>query len=220
MKSQKNNGLKYCIKCDALLTDENWLKYLQKRSAYQCTPCFRDYGKNYHKSDEKYNEKQRNRHRGRRSAIICSYGDQCVQCGENKYEKLTIDHVNGRGTQHRKEMTTNIIDYLYNNKVDKDGYQVLCYNCNCSKNLFYKDKYYLRDKEKVISKYGVICAECKEDRIERLTIDHINNDGALQRRQLKCGTGVTFYRYLIKNNYPNLGLQVLCYNCNCGKITI
>jgi hypothetical protein len=68
--------------------------------------------------------------------------------------------------------------------------------------------------------YGNQCADCGEDRVERLTIDHKNDDGAVQRRQLNCGTGVKMYRWLIKNSYPNnLGLQVLCYNCNCSKLS-
>lgn len=218
MPSQKNASQKHCIKCDVLLTEDNWLNYLIKRGNYICTPCFREYGKTYHKSDPDYGKKQRNRHRMRRSAVIFHYGNQCVQCGEDDYTKLTIDHKNGNGTTHRKEMTTNIIDYLYNNMVDKDGYQVLCYNCNCSKDVVYKDKYALRDKKKVIEHYGNECLLCHEDRIERLTIDHSNNDGTEQRKKLKCHTGSRMYRWLIKNNYPNkLGLRVLCYNCNCSK---
>lgn len=201
-----------------MLTKENWLKYLIKRSNYICTPCFREYGKQYHKQDPEYNKKQNNRTRRRRSAIIFYYGNQCIECGEDDYTKLTIDHKHGGGNQHRKEMKTNIIDYLYNNLVDKDGYQVMCYNCNCSKNVTYKDKYALRDKTKVISHYGGCCQLCNEDRIERLTIDHKNNDGASQRRKYGYKTGVSCYRWIIKNNFPNdLGLQVLCFNCNCSK---
>ena len=219
MHSQKNASQKHCIKCGVLLTSENWLNYLIKRSNYICTLCFREYGKTYHKSDPEYSKKQRNRHRMRRSAVIFHYGNQCAQCGEDDYTKLTIDHKNGNGNNHRREMSTNIIDYLYNNLVNKDGYQVLCYNCNCSKNVIYKDKYALRDKKIVIEKYGECCTICKEDRIERLTIDHQNNDGAAQRRKYGYKTGVSCYRWIIKNNFPNnLGLQVLCFNCNCSKI--
>ncbi len=216
MSSQKNNDLKYCIKCKILLTSENWLNYLIKRSNYICTPCYRQYGKTYPKTDPEYNQKQNSRHKQRRSAVICAYGNQCAYCYEDDYNQLTIDHIHNNGAQHRKEIN-NIIDHLYNNKIDKDNYQILCWNCNCSKNITYKDKYALRDKIKVLEQYGLNCLLCKEDRIERLTIDHSNNDGAEQRAKLNCYTGIRFYRWLIKNNYPqNLGLRVLCYNCNCG----
>lgn len=219
MNSQKNNDLKHCIKCTVLLTEENWLKYLIKRSNYICTPCFRLYGKTYHKTDPAYNIKQRNRYRERRSAIILAYGNKCAECYEDQYEKLTIDHINGGGVKHHKKMSTNIINYLYNEIVNKDGYQVLCYNCNCSKNVIYKDKYNLRDKQKVINNYGGKCEECKEYRIERLTIDHKDNNGTEQRKTMKYGTGASFYRWIIKNKYPSdLGFQVLCFNCNCSKL--
>ena len=132
MVSQKESSLKYCIKCQAKLTNENWLAYLKPRSNYVCTPCFRNYGKNYHKSDPDYSKKQVRRYRSRKSAVIHAYGDKCAQCGEDDYYRLTIDHISGGGNAHRKEITTNIYDYLYNNLVDKDGYQVLCYSCNCS----------------------------------------------------------------------------------------
>lgn len=219
MVSQKNTSLKHCIKCLVELTDINWLSYLVKRSNYICTPCFRQYGKQYHKSDLNYAQKQLNRYYARKSAVIHYYGDRCGQCSEDEYEKLTIDHINNNGATHRRQMTTNIFDYLYNNLIDRDGYQVLCYNCNCTKSILFKDKYHLKYKNKVIDAYGSGCAECKISDIKYLTIDHKNNDGADQRKKLKCGTGSKFYRWLIKNNFPDLGLQVLCYNCNCSKIS-
>jgi hypothetical protein len=222
MVSQKNSSRKYCIKCNVLLTENNWLNYQAKRSQYICTPCFREYSKEYHKTDPDYNKKQRNRTRMRRSAVIFQYGNQCAQCGEDEYTKLTIDHINGGGSAHRKEMGGgSIVDHLYNNKIDRDGYQVLCYNCNCSKNVVYKDRGALKAKMKVIAHYGGQCADCKEDRIERLTIDHKNDDGAEQRRKYGYKTGSRFYRWLIKNQFPDyLELQVLCFNCNCSKIAV
>lgn len=222
MESQKNSDLKYCHKCSVILTDENWLKYLQlpTRRHHICTTCYREYCKKLHQKDPKYNDKQLARTRFRKSAVIFAYGNECAECLENNYNKLTIDHINNDGTKHRKEVG-NIYEYLYNNTPDKNKYQVLCYNCSCSKNVIYKDKYALRDKTKVIENYGYICVECKEDRIERLIIDHSNNNGVQQRRQLKYHTGVRMYRWIIKNNYPkNLGLQILCFNCNRNKLLI
>lgn len=219
MTSAKNPSLKKCRKCDVILTTENWKIYDKNHSNYICVECRKSKDKKYYQQSPDYNKKQLGRHHMRRSAIIFHYGNQCKQCGEDDYTKLSIDNINGGGSQHRREITTNIVDYLYNNLVDKDSYQVLCYNCNCSKNVLYKDKYGLRDKKKVMEHYGNECYECREDRIERLTIDHKNNNGAEQRKHLKCFTGSRMYRWIIKNEYPqDLGLQVLCYNCNCSKI--
>ncbi len=64
-------------------------------------------------------------------------------------------------------------------------------------------------KKQVIDNYGGICACCGENRMEFLSIDHINNDGANHRKQ----TGGHMYAWLIKNNFPS-GYRVLCYNCN------
>ena len=47
-----------------------------------------------------------------------------------------------------------------------------------------------------------------------LTLDHINNDGAIHRKAL--GGKGNLYQWLKVKNYPP-GFQVLCYNCNCSK---
>lgn len=221
MISVKKGSPRPCIKCSVPLTDQNWAPYNKNNGTYICILCRKKKEKLRYLIDLDYGKKQRNRYRMRRSAVIFQYGNKCAQCSEDDYTRLTIDHINGGRSAHRKIMTTNIIDYLYNNIVNKDGYQVLCYNCNCSKDVIYKDKYALRDKKKVMEAYGGYCAECKEDRIERLTIDHKNNDGAAQRKKWGCATGARMYRWLIKQSYPqDLGLQILCFNCNCSKIAI
>ena len=68
--------------------------------------------------------------------------------------------------------------------------------------------------EIVIDHYGAKCACCGESNRDFLTIDHINNDGAKLRKI--DGSGLTFYRWIIKSNYPDF-FQVLCYNCNYGR---
>lgn len=64
------------------------------------------------------------------------------------------------------------------------------------------------------------CSCCGEKEIRFLTIDHIKNNGASERRKIfgkeRCGSGSPFYRWLKRNFYPK-DYQVLCYNCNCAK---
>lgn len=62
------------------------------------------------------------------------------------------------------------------------------------------------------------CACCGESEIKFLMLDHINNDGNVQRRRLfgENKSSGRFYSWLIKNNFPE-GYQVLCANCNWGK---
>lgn len=61
----------------------------------------------------------------------------CACCSENRYEFLSIDHINGGGNQHRKRLGSK---YIYSWLVQSNfpyGYQVLCHNCNMAK-AFYK----------------------------------------------------------------------------------
>ena len=70
----------------------------------------------------------------------------------------------------------------------------------------------------VLSHYsnGIMkCACCKEDTFEFLTIDHINNNGNIERKRINK-KGFSFYCWLIKNGFPK-GYQVLCMNCNWAK---
>lgn len=57
------------------------------------------------------------------------------------------------------------------------------------------------------------CRWCGQGDQDVLTIDHINNDGARHRRELKSAN---IYRWLVQNDYPP-GFQVLCFNCNVKK---
>lgn len=63
---------------------------------------------------------------------------------------------------------------------------------------------------------GYRCSCCSETEPLFLTIDHIDSKGNVHRRETGCGSGSTFYRWLIKNDFPE-GFQVLCFNCNVGK---
>lgn len=72
------------------------------------------------------------------------YGGKCTCCGESQLVFLTIDHVNGNGSAHRRELAKE------NKSRGRDfggarmyrwlkrqgwpaGFQVLCWNCNVAK---------------------------------------------------------------------------------------
>ena len=85
-----------------------------------------------------------------------------------------------------------------------------------SKQLAYSKKRRVDLKLAAFNAYGgPVCKCCGESHIEFLSIDHLNNDGAAHRRELK-NSGVKFYEWLKRNNYP-VGYQVLCFNCNFAK---
>lgn len=67
----------------------------------------------------------------------------------------------------------------------------------------------------IINHYGGKCTCCGETEIKFLSIDHINNDGYMRRKEESTGTS-SFYYWIKRNNYPNY-LQVLCFNCNMAK---
>ncbi len=76
----------------------------------------------------------------------------------------------------------------------------------------------LTEKEIVLTHYGngkLACVKCGESRLTCLTIDHINNDGASDRK-VKRLLGRGLYHYLILSSYPQ-GYQTLCFNCNIEK---
>lgn len=94
---------------------------------------------------------------------------------------------------------------------------------------YYKNKLSVSEKNKIwrlgliskiISHYSKgknCCNCCGETTREFLTVDHINNDGAIQRKAKGfVWGGHQNYRFIIRNNYPP-GYQILCYNCNCGR---
>lgn len=68
-------------------------------------------------------------------------------------------------------------------------------------------------KQEIFSAYGGKCRCCGESTQEFLTIDHVRNDGAQER---KIVVGLPFYRKIQRQGYPNR-YQLLCYNCNIAK---
>jgi len=61
---------------------------------------------------------------------------KCACCGESNMKFLTIDHMIGKGIDQRKEgiYGVTLITWLIKNDFPP-GFQVLCFNCNCGKNV-------------------------------------------------------------------------------------
>ena len=61
-------------------------------------------------------------------------GTRCACCGETGIAFLTIDHIEGKGRQHRKMIQRKGETFYRWLKVHNfpPGYRVLCMNCNCS----------------------------------------------------------------------------------------
>lgn len=69
----------------------------------------------------------------------CHGSVRCVCCGESDLRFLSIDHIDGGGTQHfikrwKGGETSDIYKWLVKNNYP-EGYQVLCFNCNQAKHI-------------------------------------------------------------------------------------
>lgn len=74
----------------------------------------------------------------RRAEILARYGEQCACCGETNSLFLTIDHINGGGRKQKRELGLDAGSQFYSylrRKGYPDGYQILCWNCNCGKRI-------------------------------------------------------------------------------------
>jgi len=77
-------------------------------------------------SSKKFREK-------RRRNTIDHYGGCCACCGETELVFLTMDHIDGGGTQHNKEINgAHLAQWLFKMGYP-EGFQVLCFNCNWAK---------------------------------------------------------------------------------------
>ena len=66
----------------------------------------------------------------------------------------------------------------------------------------------------VVAHYGGCCFCCGESNPLFLTLDHVNNDGAVERKEKKSGS--QFYATVIREGFP-ANLQLACWNCNCAR---
>lgn len=174
---------------------------------------------------ESYNEKLK------RSAFEAYGGARCKLCGENKIDRLALDHVANNGHADRsatKRSGTKLYSFL-KTQGWPPGFQVLCHNCNILKRAArYSECAKTRKqqttlarakwiKTQVVVHYGggfAACVKCGYDKLEALTLDHINNDGYATRGNLSPGR--TTYLKLMNNGYPP-GYQTLCFCCNMEK---
>jgi len=232
-----------CRECGAILTDENWYPSFKKRNSCICKKCEYEYVKKWQRNNrDQYNQLAREENQRLRDEVFDAYGGECACCGEARKEYLSIDHKNGNGKKHRKEIgatgSGGLYRWLKQNNYP-EGFQVLCFNCNCGKENYsvcpydkeafekefetklkksYGSRYYWALKLDIIENYGNKCALCDKDNPHCLTIDHVNG-----RSLEDNSTGKALYLKLKNENYPKDNYRLLCYNCNCalgfGRIT-
>lgn len=88
----------------------------------------------YHKHAAKIGERHRRNRDALRKELLVAYGGRCACCGEREPAFLTIDHTNRDGAEHRRRVggSSRIWRDLQKRGWPKNGYALLCMNCNWS----------------------------------------------------------------------------------------
>lgn len=143
----------------------------------------------YKKYDEKTQEKYR-QHWSLYNPYLEPYkgetSKQCYQCKKSK-----------------------ILSRFYKRLSSYDGLAAECKDCAVK----HRKKLVLELKARIVKAYGGRCAcpKCPETNISFLTIDHVNNDGHVKRKN-----GLYFYYTIVKESFPDK-YRIMCWNCNCGR---
>ena len=101
----------------------------RKGGSAAVTQYYREHPEKRRKKNDRYRENYRGK-------VINAYGGKCVCCGETEPHFLSIDHIDGGGRAHRREIGNHLYQWLIKNNFPKDNFQLLCYNCNCAKGHF------------------------------------------------------------------------------------
>lgn len=218
------------INHDSLIIKKK-LEYLRNKKQYQSTK------KEYYKINNQLIKERANSfyHENKikfRLEVLNHYSNReikCACCGYIGLPFMTMDHENGWKHLHKRHLGgINLIWWLRKNNFPS-GFQVLCYNCNCSKGFFGQCGHKFqwepinkmrRWKLKFLQAYSdnnPKCSCCGEANIAFLSIDHINGNHKEDTHENgKKLTASNLYLKLKKLGFPK-GYQVLCYNCNCAK---
>ena len=182
------------------------------------------------------------------AAVLEHYGPRCTCCGETNRGFLTIDHIDGERGAEGSIKGVLLCAWIVRHGFPA-RFRVLCYNCNsslgfrgyCPHGGLTQARHSGRPTTRVMSDAeraalrgrwerikraaleaygGARCTCCGEDHVEFLTLDHVEDDGADQRRALtgkNLGGSANFYTWLRKEGYPPLTLEVTCMSCNAGR---
>lgn len=130
--------------------------------------------------------------------------DNWMNSLKNKNSKICRNCNNTKGREWRN-----------NNKEKSNLYQLNRYYNNPKKVHEIVNKSRKKVRIDMIIEYGGKCVYCNINDFEVLDIDHISNDGAIDRKNGLFGYNL--YRYLKKNKWPKDNFQLLCKNCNWKK---
>ena len=70
-------------------------------------------------------------------------------------------------------------------------------------------------REHLLRRYGNACRCCGIRQFEFLTLDHVYNDGHIERKMIP--SPLTLYRKILERRGKDRRYQLLCWNCNLAK---
>lgn len=163
-------------------------------------------------------------------------GCRCAICGDENLDHLTIDHIDGKGGQYRKNNEqTHGVRHIHRaiikgslTEVELKNLRVLCWNHNSSRTREYLDEpaknrtisqaYRVKLWKETFNFFGPCACGIKE--LKFLTISHIHNNGAEERKNNKGMVGGNLIQKFRNLGWPGSLKEdycLECWNCNCGR---
>ncbi len=147
---ETTNGKVTCQPCLDKQNIRQRAMHDRNRAAGNCSQCGGDLGNSDGKRCQNCIEKRNTWYQGsttqvkdkarrddHKEAVLKHYGGKCINCGVSRPSFLAIDHVEGEGNTHRKEIGkwgSGFFKWLVDNNFPA-GFQILCHNCNMAKHL-------------------------------------------------------------------------------------
>lgn len=108
----------------------------------------------YYRQRDAILARKKEQDRALKAEIIKAYGGKCECCGETTHEFLTIDHRNGDGAAHRREMGKLCKGRYFYRQLKKlgfpkDRFRLLCFNCNIARGFYGYCPHHPEDKSNV-----------------------------------------------------------------------
>lgn len=135
-------NVKICLKCREEKSPTEFNKWYRGKDGLDnhCKQCRSTYYLDYYQRTlERRRKMARELGYRWRAEMISAYGGKCSCCGISEPQFLTIEHTNGGGSKDRAKHRGNAFTgWLRRQGWPKDGFSLLCYNCNCSKGFYGK----------------------------------------------------------------------------------
>lgn len=168
---------------------------------------------------KQYDKEHEEEHRQRGKEYYKNNREACLESVKN-WQIKNPDYMKQYRKEHEKEIKQNGKRYYKENKEKiKEKHESLSeeeYNDLLIRQKEWNQNQKLLAFQKISKQNIPSCKFCEEQNLDFLTIDHIKNDGHKWRKTRKM-QGYNF----INNNKISAeelsSLQILCYNCNCGK---